>query len=642
VVYDFNIESNRGTRAASQGPVGDTVVSVESLLGQVFGSNDQVGFAAFSKMENFYFTGLSNLCTRRYTASNKQSGRLGMVGLFEYRGANPGVIQIFSDGSYSVFRNNFGGETRGPAGFIRFSNSNAQSCSFALYGSSVFLATGQGLYEFAFRSGANVVVRDVTAWVGEYAVRITGGVNIATIQIGDVLNCTPPIGIRQGPSILYVRGIRKPADSLGQIELWVTGSELLNVKENSTVAVVGKATVSGRLFQSGLANTFTDALALRPAEEQTYGLPVCCANWFSQLMIATERNYLGGSFPGVPENWNLALQDGAFFAPILARTSTSPTQLFPTQEGLFVGMVNRADTADGQLFLYTNVQGPDFFEVLNDVGPLPNTMVSLIDKIYFLSGTGVHSATVTNVRAQIGAKTVSGSLGNFFERDKPRSYVQTWGVFDKLTGQIWFGFENGSGRVFLNMDALPDLERRGESNRYSFYTGLPIALAAASQDTPLLYWPNGTGNIVQLDTAGTQDNYEPNKYLRVVGKIVTGPFRFGGPGNTSLCKDVNLVADGFQQNKIRISMLVDTMSEEFPLGPVELQGSVPKQTVYVDDVFTQGLYQGQQTKLFTSDPYHEHRGQRFRMLIEETGFNVPWEMVELSARGLSGGYKRNY
>jgi hypothetical protein len=84
------------------------------------------------------------------------------------------------------------------------------------------------------------------------------------------------------------------------------------------------------------------------------------------------------------------------------------------------------------------------------------------------------------------------------------------------------------------------------------------------------------------------------------------------------------------------------MSEEFPLSPVELQGSVPKQTVYADDVFTQDLYQGQQTRLFTSDPYHEHRGQRFRMLIEETGFNVPWEMVELSARGLSGGYKRNY
>jgi hypothetical protein len=646
MVFDFDIAKGSGSSVRPQGPVGDEVVSLETSLGEVGGNNDSLGFAAFSKLRDFYFTGLNNLFTRRYAARNVLSSGLNAVGTFEYAGYNPGVILIYSDGSASIWRNNFAVQQTIPANSIQFYGIPLSTCSFTPYGSSIFLATGGGFYEFDFSSGGTVNFKDVTAWMAEYAVKINTGVNLGLIAIGDVFLCVPPVGTPAGfgNSILYIRGIRKPPDAFGNAEYWVSGSELLRVKLNSSVSVVGKTTVTGKLVPTGADLTFASAASLRPAANQLYGLPVVCAEYFNTLMIATTKNYLGGSFPGVPENWNLALADGAFFTPILARTSLRPTQLLSHQEGLFVGMSNPEDTADGQLFLYSD-QAPSFVEVTKDVGPLPNTMVALVETVYFLSGKGIHPIEITNVRKQAETKTCSGALGRYFSKNKPKSTASTWSIFDKLTGQIWYGFETKEGRRFLNMDPLITEGRKGESNRFSFFENLPVELACSSKETPLLWLkdidsPVVMGNVVQLNLTGAQDFHRSGRLKKISGKIVTGPAQFNTNGSESLMKDVYLAADNFQGGAITISVLVDTINETRKLGTIQIKGKTILQDVFVPGVFADGLFQGSEQKLFEADPYQEHRGHRFRLMIEETGFNVQWELVALSLRGLSSGYRR--
>jgi hypothetical protein len=644
MVFDFDIARGSGSSIRPQGPVGDEVVFLDTPLGEVGGNNDSLGFAAFSKLRDFYFTGLSNLFTRRYAARSIKSSNLNAVGQFEYAGYNPGVILVFADGSASIWRNNFLVQQVIPAGSIQFYGIPLPTCSFTPFGSSIFLATGGGFYEFDFGSGGIVGFQNVTAWMAEYAVKITGGTNLNLIAINDVLVCTPPAGTPAGfgNSILYVRAIRKAADSLGNIEVWVSGSELLRVKQKSTILIIGKTTVTGKLIPTGGEQNFATPLSLRPTSEQIYGLPLVCAEYFSTLVIATTNNYLGGSFPGVPENWNLSTTNGAFFTPILARTSLRPTQLLNSQEGLFVGMSNPEDSSDGQLFLFSF---DDFVEVLKDVGPLPNTMVSLTSKVYFMSGKGIHPVTITNVRKQAATKTCSGSLGNFFFKNKPKSTSSTWSVFDKLTGQLWYGFETTEGRKFLNMDPLVTENNQGEANRFSFFENLPVELACSSQVSPLLWLedvdpPVTQGNIVQLTLLGSQDSYRAGRLKRISGKFITGPARFNTDGAEALMKDVYLAASNFEGGAITISVLVDTKNEARKLGVIEIKGETSAQDVFVDGVFVDGVFQGSEQKLFEADPYEEHRGHRFRLLVEETGYNSQWELIALSLRGLSAGYRR--
>jgi hypothetical protein len=644
MVFDFDIARGSGSSLRPQGPVGDEIASLDTALGEVGGSNDSLGFAAFSKLRDFYFTGLSNLFTRRYAARAIKSSALEAVGIFEYAGYNPGVILVFANGSASIWRNNFSVQQTIPAGSIRFYGIPLSTCSFTPFGSSVFLATGGGFYEFDFGSGGTVTFDNVTAWMCEYAVKIVAGTNLNLIAIGDVLVCTPPAGAPKnfGNSILYIRAIRKAADSLGNIELWVSGSELLRVKPNSTITVTGKTTVTGKLVPTGAEQTFATEPSLRPAADQIYGLPLVCAEYFSTLVIATTKNYLGGSFPGVPENWNLSTTDGAFLIPILARSSLRPTQLLNSQEGLFVGMSNPEDSSDGQLFLFTF---NDFVEVLKDVGPLPNTMVSLTSKVYFMSGKGIHPVAITNVRKQAATKTCSGSLGDFFFKNRPRSTSSTWSVFDKLTGQVWYGFETTEGRKFLNMDPLVTENNQGESNRFSFFENLPAELACNSQASPLLWLqdvdaPVEQGNIIQLTLLGSQDFYRPGRLKKISGKFITGPARFNTEGAEALMKDVYLAASNFQGGAITISVLVDTLNEARKLGTIEIKGETSAQDVFVETVFVDDVFQGSEQKLFEADPYQEHRGHRFRLMVQETGYNSQWELIALSLRGLSSGYRR--
>jgi hypothetical protein len=360
------------------------------------------------------------------------------------------------------------------------------------------------------------------------------------------------------------------------------------------------------------------------------------------LVIATTSNYLGGSFPGTPENWNLSVQGGAFFAPILARTSTTPSQIYSWQEGLFVGMVNDLDANDGQLFLYDN---NDFIEVLSDVGPLPNTMVALGQQVYFLSGAGVHQADITNVRKQSGTKTVSGAIAEYFERHKPFADRNCWSVYDKLTGQIWIGFENDQGRQFLCMDPLNTDDRMSESNRFSWFTGIPAELATESEETPYLWTKEETkGYLFRLAGEGTQDLYNPTSPKRIAAKFITGPILFNSiSAATSTMKDIHLAATNFQRNKIKLSILINTTVESQALPVVEVTGITDgANSAYEPGAFEDGCFQENSMDTFIADPWVQARGQWFRIILEETGYNVPWELVTLGARGLSLGYKRSY
>ena len=641
MVFDFNIPRNGGSSTSGLNAKVDTVISLKNCQGEVHGENDTLGIEAFTEFKDFYFTGSLNHAQRRYSANSLAVSALGCVGIYQYRGANAGVITVFSDGSINIWRNGFTFFQSFPVSTIAFPTNPLLHCSFSAYGSSVFLASGAGLYEFSFEGGGNVTFTDATTWIADYSVRLHQTTNSDTLQIGDVLVCAPPIGFESlGNSILYVRGIRSRPDGFGNMEVWVSGSELNRVQVDSRVTIPGKL-FTGVLRPSGGELKIGTRASIRPLAEQTYGLPVVVADWFSQLMIATSNNYVGGSFPGVPENWNLALADGAFFAPILARTSLRPTQLLPFQEGLFVGMGNPQDSADGQLFLFNKNQ---FYNVLNDVGPLPNTMVSLLQSVYFLSGKGIHEVDITNVREQIGTTTVSGALGDYFEQDKPRAEEFAFGVFDKKTGQIWFGFGTNNGRQFLNMD--PKLERGDRGvNRFSFYTGLPVLHATDSEETPVLWMadavaPIEQGCIIQIANRGTQDFYRPGRVRAVKGVILTGPIKLGADGQNALMKDVSLTARNFGRGKIKISVLVDTVEKALRLGEIEIAGNTPNGGYVNNGYHVDGYVQGVEPRLFIADPYHQHRGLRFRILVEESGLNTPWELIQLSCRLLSAGYKR--
>jgi hypothetical protein len=642
MVYDFNIQT-RDSTAQGVGSLPDSTVELDNLLGLVTGNNDTLGFGAFSVLDDFYFTGNDNLLTRRYSTRFLVETELNVLGAYYYGGSNAATILAYRDGSVAVWRAGFVSKQTFPAKTLRYNALNNPFCSFETYGASVFLATGAGLYEFDFSSGGNATLEETTCWIADYAISLGLGVNLNLVAVGDTLICTPPAGTTPSTvSILQVRGILKPADAEGNIGLWVTGDGLRTVTEESTIAVAGKATVTAVIRKPAGRVSFTETASLRPSAAQTYGLPVAIANWFSTLVIATTKNYLGGSAPGVPENWNLTA-GGAFFAPILARTNQQPTQLLSFQEGLFVGMSNPADPSDGQLFLYND---NDFIEVLNDVGPLPGTMVPLVQDLYFLSGIGIHVARITNVRKQIGTKTVSGPIRTFFQKDRILESRPTWSAYDELTSQIWYGFETRTGPKFLNMDPQITIGTSNEFNRFSFYQNLKVPVVCTSKDGPYLWvadkdTPVQKGSLVQLGGTGGFDLYRGTRKIKISERFVSGPVRLTTTrSGLGYMKDVYIAASNFQLSQIAISVLVDSKEIGQKLSTVTLKGK-PSRKNYVDPkVISPLVIQGGESRLFEANPWHQHRGQRFRIVLEGTGANTPWELISLVPRGLSGAHRK--
>jgi hypothetical protein len=637
MVYDFNIQTGNSTPQGI-GSVPDSTVELENLVGLVTGNNDTLAFGAFSELNDFYFTGVDNLLTRRYAANLLSATNTGVIGKYYYAGANPGTIVVYSNGAADIFRSGFKTKQIVSPGSIRFNALNNAFCSFETYGSSVFLATGAGLYEFDFSTGATVALTDATCWMADYAMSLSLGVNLALIATGDVLICTPPIGEPdQTVSTLYVRGILKGPDAEANMALWVSGEGLSRLKPESTIKVAGKATVSAVARTPANRASFIDSASLRPETAQTYGLPIAIANWFSTLVMATGKNYLGGSAPGTPENWNLSAgPGGAFFAPILARTNQQPTQLLSFQEGLFVGMSNPSDPSDGQLFLYND---NDFVEVLNDIGPLPGTMVPLVQDLYFLSGIGVHVARITNVRKQIGTKTISGPIRTFFQQDRILEGRPTWAVYDELTSQIWFGFTTRTGFKFLNMDPQITIGSAKEFNRFSFYTGLPCPVACISKDGPYLW--SADGSIVQLNGTGGRDLFKDKKFSAIKERFISGPVRMTTTrAGLGYMKDVYLACAGFQQSQVRISVLVDSKELSSKLSGVTVKGYDSGVSYLQPGVAEFGVAQNVETGLFEANPFHQHRGSRFRIVLEGLGGNTPYEIISLVARGLSGSHRK--
>jgi hypothetical protein len=469
-VYGFqaNDSTSRQGQASKQNNP-DLQESLLTILGLVLTNNTNLTPGALQQANNFYYQNALNL-KRRYAAVSIATASGDVVGMGSYLGVNPCLVQIYADGSAVAIRNNGGVTTTFAAGSIVFSSVYPQVCSFDVYGQTLYVATGAGLWAFSMVN-PTVTLTDVTYYYAEYGLDLDSGTNLEQVAVGDALiinNAT-----------VFVRGtkIRATGD---RATFWVYGDGLQLISDNQTITVVGKPTITG---QTNGVN-WSSRTNIREESSQTYGHAAWVARHNERLYLLTTTNFLAGSFPGLPQNFTV-VSGGAFFNLVTSNNRFVPSGLLEFQQRLIVSLVDRTDNRYGQISLWDEVNSV-LSTIFPDVGAIANTLFSFLDTAFFLNGRGVHEITTSNVRDQLGTPPVTNAIRKLFDEQTILNTKPSLGIYDQKAGQLLFAFETSQQRFVLTIDPLNIVDASTRARRCSFYTGLTVTHGCQGKDAPYL------------------------------------------------------------------------------------------------------------------------------------------------------------